>query len=134
MVQRESPSEQVLARACFRVPEAQQEAFAEEYERRLLPRLRSHGLAPAREAGRTPAPGWFCRLLEAESTAQVATTSRALETDTQWHEALERAGKGTGVSVELCAGLSMYRAPACVGAAREAGLLRVFVVLVVTEP
>ena len=114
--------DRVLARISIPVAEGRQDGFAEDYDRHLAPVLRAHGVAPTQEQGRTPAPGWFCRLVEVETIAQVISVGRELEADDRWRAAREQLGVPPPAPGWPAGVLCSYQAPVQPDMPREAGL------------
>ena len=72
------------ARLSFWVPCARMHDFATEYEERLVPLLKKHGLVESSERGRAVVAGVFSRLFELETPGEIAAKEQTLEEDPAW--------------------------------------------------
>ncbi len=113
-----------LARLSFTVPTNRVGEFAADYERRLAPILREHGLEPAGEPTRAAVDGMYSTLFEVDTPGEVLERRFALERDPQWDERRRQLGSGLGPDGgdgELPWSLHLYRAPAGPGRAATTG-------------
>lgn len=139
-----------LARLSFWVPAARMAEFEVEYEPRLAPILKKHGLVESSEQGRPTVEGvfsqalWppgalhrhreggqktvegiFSRLFAVGSPAAVAEKEKALQEDPAWREALQELGATLGADTPdglICHRFWLYQAPAGPGKQVPVGL------------
>ena len=83
-----------LARLSFHVPAGRMDEFSEIYAEELAPLLARRDLVEAAERGRKTAAGFFSRLFELETSADVAARERVLRDDPEWMEMMQRLEEG----------------------------------------
>ena len=86
----------VLARLSFWTPPGRTAEFAADYEAKVAPILKRHGLVPSSERGRATPEGIFSRLLEVKSPLEVEERRKAFQADPLWRKTLRDLGAAFG--------------------------------------
>ena len=113
-----------LARLSFWVSPERMAEFATDYEAKVVPILKAHGLTESSERGRATPTDVFSRLFEVASPSEVEKKRNALQKDPVWTAVLERLGTafGTGQADGLIQyGFGLYSAQAGPGKVVSAG-------------
>jgi len=70
--------------------------FATDYEKKIAPILKKHGLTESSERGRATPDSVFCRLFEVRRPSEVEEKQKALQGDPAWSALLEHLGRAFG--------------------------------------
>jgi ligand-binding sensor domain-containing protein/signal transduction histidine kinase len=101
-----------LARLSFDAPVERTAEFATDYETKLAPILKTHGLVESSEKGRATPAHIFSRLFEVKTPSEIAEKREALQRDPAWQEALRGLGTAFGSDGLIQHHFELYAAPA----------------------
>ncbi len=104
-----------LARLSFWVPPQRMAEFATDYEKKIVPILKKHGLVESSERGRATPDSVFSRLFEVKTPGEVEEKQNALQGDSTWAATLRSLGTTfgtTGPDSLIRSNFMFYSAPA----------------------
>jgi len=87
-----------LARLSFWAPQERMAEFEADYQAKVVPILKKHGLVEYSERGRSTVEGVFSRLFELKNPAQMEDKATALREDVEWQEILQNLGTAFGTT------------------------------------
>lgn len=103
---------QTLARLSFWLPPERMAEFATDYEAKVAPILKAHGLTESSERGRATPENVFSRLFEMKTPSEVVEKRETLQKDPAWQEALRDLGTAFGAEGPTQHSFELYAAPA----------------------